>query len=116
MTTLTLTRQAVQEKNRTVKFPRVAWKTLYLIGAALLLTMLVFYVYLVNQLTGGSYLIKNYHREISSLETKSKVLQTNFAESGFLGNVQEKMKELNFEKTTQVTYVQLAGNPLGMAR
>ena len=78
--------------------------------------MLVMYVFLVNQLTGGTYLIKNYNKEIESLSRENKILENNFAEAGFLGSVQNKTRELNFEKTTKVTYVQILDNSLAKAK
>jgi len=81
-----------------------------------LAVMLVIYVVLINNLTQGSYLIKNYNKQMDTLLTQNKNLQTSFAESGFLGNVQDRVQALSFEKTTQITYVQLLDNSLGMAK
>ena len=112
MTTATLSYRAVNHKFQSVSFPRINWKIVYMLAILLSVVMLVFYVYLVNQLTRGTYLIKNYNKEISALSKENNSLETSFAQSGFLGSVQDKVTQLSFEKTTEVKYVQILGNSL----
>ncbi len=116
MTTIAISYKAAQQKIRAINAPHIPWKAYYVVMLAVLLCMLVAYVYLVNQLTGGSYVIKNYNREITELTAANKELQTTFAESGFLGNVQERVKSMNFEKTTEVTYVEILKNTVGVVK
>ena len=108
MTTLALRANALHHKLKSVSIPSVPWKVVYPLGMLLLAGTLVFYIYSINALTQGSYLIKNYHTQMDSLLTENKNLQTDFAQTGFLGNIQEKVNQLNFEKTTRVTYVQIS--------
>ncbi len=115
MTTATLSYKAVQNKAASINLFKVNWKIVFFSGILLCFSMLVFYVFSVNQLTGGTYLIKNYNKEIGSLLKENKILENNFAEAGFLGGIQNKTKELNFEKTTKVTYVQILDNSLAKA-
>ncbi len=68
------------------------------------------------QLTQGAYLIKKYNKEVGSLTAQNKTLETGFAESGFLGSVQEKAQALNFEKTTGVTYITVMSGSLAEAK
>ncbi len=116
MTTLTLTYRSAQQKIRAVAMPTLNWKLVYAAMAVAIACLLVFYIYLVNDLTRGSYLIKNYNRDIDKALAEGRALQTNFAESGFLGNVQDRVRELSFEKTTEVTYVTIAPSELGMVK
>ncbi|HLD70284.1 MAG TPA: hypothetical protein VI937_00120 [Negativicutes bacterium] len=116
MTTLALTAKRAEQKVTAIAFPGIPWKLYYATAAVVLMVLLISYVYMVNQLTGGSYVVKNYNKEIRALAAENKELQTNFAESGFLGDVQEKAKELQFEKTADVTYVQLLQNSVGIAK
>lgn len=69
--------------------------------------MLGFYVFEINNLTKYTYLIKDYNSKISSLENESKNLETSFAQTSYLKDLQEKVKAMNFEKTTQVTYLNI---------
>lgn len=112
MTTLTLSYKAVQSRVASINLFKINWKIVYFLGILFCFSMVVFYVLLVNQLTGGTYVIKSYNKQIITLINENKSLEDSFAESGFLGNVQEKTKELSFEKTTQVKYVQILENSL----
>ena len=77
---------------------------------------LLYYVFGVNELTKGSYLIKNYQKEITKLSEENAILETSFADISFLENVQEKAKELSFEKTKSVKYIQVVGGELVSAK
>lgn len=112
MTTATLTYKAIQQRVTLLHAFKINWKMVYFLGILFCFSMVVFYVLLVNQLTGGTYVIKGYNKQISTLIDENKALEDSFAESGFLGDVQEKTKGLNFEKITQVKYVQILDNAL----
>jgi hypothetical protein len=78
------------------------------------IVLLFFYVFGINQLTKGSYLIGNYEKKINILLVESRDLQMNFAESSFLGGIQDRVKELSFQKTTEVKYIQVSDNYLAL--
>lgn len=78
--------------------------------------LLVFYVYQVNYLTGGTYLINNYNKDIRVLSEENRSLEMGFAESSFLGQVQQKTQELGFLKTTAIKYVQVSVNLLALSK
>ena len=112
MTTLTLTYRQIHHKVTSLSLPGMNWKLVSLSSILFFVAMLVSYVFLVNQLTNGVYLIKNYNKEVSALSRDNKILETTFAESGFLGKVTRRAQDLNFEKTTQVTYIEVLDSPL----
>ena len=116
MTTLALSQRTAHQKIATLHIPKIPWKIWYAVGIFFFLAMIVSYIFLVNELTKGSYMIKNYNTKIDNLLSENRKLETNFAESSFLGGVEAKVYALGFEKTTQVTYVQLLDNSLGMAK
>lgn len=70
-------------------------------------SLLIFYAFLINELTGGTYLIKNYSKQINTLSQENRNLEVNFAKTGFLESMEQRAKKLNFEKTTSVKYVQI---------
>ncbi len=115
MTTTTLSYRAIHSKIYSVNFIKINLKLIYFLAVLFSLIMLIFYIFRVNELTQGAYLIKNYNKEISSLLAENRNLQTNFAESSFLGLAQERAKELNFEKTTDVKYIQILQSSLAEA-
>ena len=112
MTTISLSRHIIVDRLASVNFPRINWKIVYLSGILLFLPMLVFYVYSINQLTSGVYLIKNYEKEINLLLEENKILETNFTKTSLLGQVVSRAKELSFEKTTNIKYVQILESSL----
>lgn len=116
MTTLTLGYRAIGHKIKTAALPAIHWKSLLWLVSFFFLASLVAYIILVNQLTRGAFLIKDYNRTVDNLISQSKNLETSFAESGFLGNVQQKAAALSFEKTTKVSYVKMLDNSLTLAK
>ena len=116
MTTITLSYRDINRKITLMGFLKINWKMVYLLSISLSLLLLVFYIFFVNELTKGTYLIKNYNKEMNNLLQENKTLEANFAESSFLGGVQDKVKKLGFEKTTEIKYKEILDNSLAKAK
>jgi predicted membrane protein len=86
---------------------KLNWNILCFAGLIMIMFLLFFYVYSINELTRGAYFIKNYERQTDALLQKNKNLEVGFAKSGFLGNLEIKTKELVFEKVKEVKYIQI---------
>ncbi len=112
MTTIALGYKTFQEKITSVDSLKIPWKMVYscLIVASLL--MLVFYIYSVNKLTAGAFAIKNYEKQLNNLSQENMALETNVEKSGVLNNVMEQAKELGFQKTANISYIQMLDNSL----
>lgn len=80
------------------------------------MALLVFYVWQVQDLTRGSYLINNYEKQISKLSDENKNLEVSFAENDFLGQALLKVQALNFQKVipSSVKYIQIPDNSVAM--
>jgi hypothetical protein len=119
MTTATLSFYRVQKnlqaKISSVSFPSINWKAVCFAGFFMSLALLVFYVWQINDLTRGSYLINSYEKQISKLSEENKNLEISFAESSFLGQALNKIQALNFQKTTSVKYIQILDNSVATA-
>jgi len=119
MTTAVLSYSSAQKKNYSrvsfIGFPSVNWKAVCFIGFFIMATLLIFYVWQVNNLIHGSYLISSYENQISKLSDENKNLEVSFAENSFLGSALEKIKALNFQETTSVRYIQIPENALAKA-
>ena len=113
---LRLQYRAIQNKVASVSMPRINWKVIYFLATVVCCVMLVFYVFLVNQLVGGAYAIKDYNMQITALVLENRDLQAYFAESSFLGGIQEKAQQFSFEKTTNVKYLQILQSALAEAK
>jgi len=118
MTTATLinSRNISYEKIKAIRLPQINWKIVCFIGIVLCLFLLFFYIYQINVLTKGTYLINSYENSIDKISKENKKLEVNFAEASFLGEVLTKTRELNFEKTTSVKYIQILENSLAKAK
>lgn len=120
MTTTALRFQSIHRtmhrKITSLQVVKINWKAIYLLALGLCAIMIVFYVFAINQLTQGSFLIKNYNKEIKSLLAENRDLQADFAENSFWGGVYNQAKELNFERTPSVTYIKILQNSLAEAK
>lgn len=115
MTTLTLAAKSAQSRIKSISLPSINWKAMYAVGILLVLMMAVSYIFLINQLTEGVYLIKKYNKEVSSLYKENDVLESQLARVNIMENLIAKTKELSFEKTKDITYLQIIESPLAKA-
>ena len=83
--TLRLHYRAIQNKVTSIQAIKINWKLLYFLAFMCSLAMLVFYVFGVNQLIQGTYLIKNYNKEIKNLLAENRSLEVVGTEASFLG-------------------------------
>jgi len=102
--------KSLQTKINSIEAPCVNWRKFCVIGFVGVLALLVFYVWQVNGLIKGSYLVKSYQSDIVKLSEENKKLQISFAESSFLGQALIKIQQLNFQKTTSVKHIQMPEN------
>jgi len=112
MTTATLNYLKVDS----MSMPKIDWKVICLAGFVLTFMALVFYVWQINYLTKGYYLINGYEKQISQLSSENKNLQVSFAENGLLNQVSQEAQVMNFEKVTSVKYMQISDNSVATAK
>lgn len=108
--------KSVQAKIESIDLPSINWKSVCYIGFFASLVLLAFYVWQVNSLTSGSYLMNSYEKQANKLSQENKNLQVSFAESSFLGEALVKIQALNFQKTTSVRYIQIIEDPTQVAK
>jgi len=117
MTTATLSFHGIQKKlANSIDLPKLNWRAICFIGFFVSLSLLVFYVWQINELTRGSYLINSYEKQISKLSTENKNLQISFAENSFLGQALEKIQALNFQRVTSVKYIKILDGPTQVSK
>ncbi len=80
-----------------------------------LLAMLMLYIFGINALTQGTYTIKNYNSEVKSLLAENRNLQIEANQTSYLGLTLQKAQELNFQKSTDITYVHVMQDSLAKA-
>lgn len=115
MTTATLSflklQKNFQSRIGSFELPKINWKFLCFSCFFVAVLLLVFYVWQVNILIKGSYLIDNYKYEFKKLSDINKNLQISFAENSFLGQALVKIQSLDFQKTNSVKYIQMIEGP-----
>ena len=112
----TLTHSLPNSKTVSLKFPGINWKLFFILGFVVFSVLIIFYIFEINELTKGSYLIKNYEKQLKGISEQSRVLEMSFAKTNLLASIQDKTKELNFEKTRQVKYIQILDASLAKAK
>ncbi|MCX6722021.1 MAG: hypothetical protein NTY04_02435 [Candidatus Staskawiczbacteria bacterium] len=114
MTTATLSfyrvQKNLQSKINSIDVPIVNWKAVCSVGFFVSLALLVFYVWQINDLTQGSYVISGYDRQITQLTEEKKNLEISFAENSFMGQALTKIQALNFQKAISVKYINILDN------
>jgi len=120
MTTLTLayssSHKSIQKRSSSSVFLGINWKIICILGFIIVCSLLIFYAFLINELTGGTYMIKNYDKQIKTLSQENRNLEVDFAKTGFLGSVEQRTRDLSFEKTTSVKYIQVKTLDVLLAR
>ncbi len=112
MTTYTLTHSIFYNRLCLLKFPKLSLRIFWILSCVLILSLLVFYVFQVNEITREGYLTKNYLKKIDTLSQESKFLEINFAHTSSLGNIEEKSRALNFERVEKIKYIQILESSL----
>ena len=116
MTSLTLTYQAIRDSKIKSLSLNINWKVIYIVGAISVFSMIVYYIFLVNELTKGTYLIKSFGKEINVLLEENRTLEATSTKSGMLTKTMEKASELSFEKTKNIKYIQILESSLAKAK
>jgi len=116
MTTLVLAYNRIQKKVQSsvdsIEIPSYSWRTICIIGFLICLALLIMYIWQVNYLTQGYYMINTYEKGVNQLSQENKSLHVSFAESSFLGQALERIYTLNFQKVSKVKYIQIPDNYL----
>jgi hypothetical protein len=105
----------IQSKVSHITLPQVNWKA-FAVLFLLCLCLSVYYVLEVNSITMGTYFTEDYQKQINKNLAEKGILETEFAKIGFLDNIEQKTNSLNFEKTSEIKYIQISENPLASAK
>lgn len=106
----------IQSRVESIELPQINWKVVCFVGFFISLSLLIFYVWQINDLTRGSYTVNSFEKQINQLSQENKDLQISFAESSFLGQALVKMQSLNFQKTVSVKFIKITDNSLQVAK
>ena len=90
-----------------LRFPRINRKAALILSFSVIVFFSILYVFQINNLMAGSYFIKTSLKKIDSISEENKILEIQFAQIGFLGNIEGRTRELNFEKVGKIKYIQV---------
>jgi len=107
MTTYILTRSIFQKELFLLKSSKLNLKLFWILGSILILTLFASFIFQTSTLTNQTYLLKNYEEELVTLSQKSKNLEIKFLEINSLTNIDKLVKEFNFEKVKNPSYIKI---------
>ncbi len=112
---LRLQARAIQNKVTALQAININWRFVYFMAFMCSLAMLVIYIFGINALTQGTYTIKKYNSEVKTLLAENRNLQIDANQTSYLGLTLQKAQELNFQKSTNITYVHVLQDSLAKA-
>jgi len=89
------------------KIPSINLGVFWISTVILIAALLVFYIFQANWIVSESYQIQNYQRKLNELARENEILEINSAQVNSLGNVEQLVEGLNFEKVGQVHYIRV---------
>ncbi len=75
-----------------------------------IITLLVFYIFQVNSEISERYSIRDYGKILDKLSKENKNLGINSLQVNSFKNIEESLKNLNFEKAGKISYIQVLDN------
>ena len=89
-----------------------------LISAAIfvIFSLLVFYIFQINNLVSKSYALQSYQKNIEKISSENEKMESSLAGAGSLQGAELKVSELGFEKITKIHYIQILENTVASAR
>jgi len=107
MATYTFNHPIFYNRLHSLSLPKLSLKLFWILGFVLVLSLSIFYVFQVNEITKETYLTKNYLKEIDSISQGNRILEINFAHTSYLGDIEKNVQTLNFEKVKKIKYIQI---------
>lgn len=98
--------------NQPILFVRyLTWRpplrNFWILIVCFIIFLLSFYVFQINSLVSEGYLLQTYQNKTEKLIQENERLETSLAEMGSLGNIESLIQGLNFEKISQIHYIQI---------
>lgn len=91
----------------TMKTLNIYTKIFKLIPFVSVVSLSIFFVFQINQVTQASYLVLEHERQIQGLSQSKENLETNFVQNSSLQDIETLAQELNFEKQGKIHYIKV---------
>lgn len=79
-------------------------------------SLMVFYVFQVNNLTSSSYSLQDYQKNIEKLTRENEMLEKSLAGTKLLSDVEGRTLEFGFEKVNKINYIQTIETSVASAK
>lgn len=73
----------------------------------LIISLLVFYVFQINFLTGQNHLLKSQEKKLAQTKKEAEILKIDFAKVNSLANIETYFQNQDFKKINQVKYIRI---------
>ncbi len=100
-----------------IKNPLISKKTFnlrafWILTIVLLIILLGFYIFQINELAKGIYYIRRYETKLFGISQEHRALEITFFQNNSLKNIDDLVEKLNFEKPVQITHIQPLDSPI----
>lgn len=73
----------------------------------MIIVLVVFYVFQINQMTGAVYSIGDCEKRINSLSLENKKLEIDFSQANSLANIEARIRKLDYEPIKELRYIRI---------
>ena len=105
--TLTLNPPFITNYNLSLR-RKIILKGFLVLGILSIVSLLVFYIFQINNEVSERYLIEKYERRISEIIKEKQNLEINSFQVSSLENIIGLLEPLNFEKTDKIHYIRVS--------
>ena len=95
---------------KTLSLTNINRATISIFIGFVVVSLSVFYVFQIIQITQESYLVLDHQEKLQNLLQNNEDLEARFTENKFLDNIESLAQELNYEKIGQIHYIQTIDN------
>lgn len=99
--------QVISQKLVAFSFPQFDLRRAWIVLAAVVISLLVFYIYQIKEATKFGFYVFQYEKEIAMLSQENKNLEVNFSQNNSLANLENLLKRANYEKVSQMRYIHI---------
>lgn len=92
------------------------WNVMMRLGIVAIVFFSLLYVFQVNKLAKGYYLVNKYEKTASQLQEENRDLQVSLANNSVLDKISEKVQSMNFQPNTSVKYIYILDDSLALRR
>ena len=96
--------------------PRFNFKIFWALSLVLAAAFLLFYIFQVNNLVSNNYSVQKMEKNLKVLSQEKERLEGQFAGMASLGSFESLIENRQFEKISQIKYIQVPDNSVAVAK